>query len=304
MAENNTQYIKLARNLKNKAFYSKDSEKVHLWVHLILCANWQEKEEMLGGKPITCLAGQFTTGRKQLSTQTGISESKIERILTYFEKIEQQIEQQKTSTNRLISILNWDKYQQSEQSFEQRVNNDRTTSEQRVNNDRTTSEHTIRIEEYKEYKNIKNKKKRVLLSEIKISDVTHQNYFKIALEFQKLIRQNIIELKASTRNIDLTKSDAIDDIRLLIENDKFTEDDCRYVYNFLKENQFWKKNILSIKKLREKFNKLLIEAKNGNSEIQQSNSGYRKNTAGNNAEDKKRSVDRLADMAEAILQNT
>jgi len=126
-------HILLSRKLKDKSFYSKDPEKVLLWVHLLLSANWKEREEYLGGKPYICLAGEFTTGRKQLSMQTGISESKIERILTYFEKIEQQIEQRKTSTNRLISILNWSTYQQSEQQNEQQVNNDRTTSEQQVN---------------------------------------------------------------------------------------------------------------------------------------------------------------------------
>ena len=130
-------WIKLHRKFCEKAFYSKDSEKVHLWVHLLMSANHAGKEELLGGKPFFCVSGQFTTGRKQLSSETGISESKIERILTYFEKIEQQIEQQKTSTNRLISILNWGQYQQSEQQIEQQVNNDRTTSEQQVNNDRT-----------------------------------------------------------------------------------------------------------------------------------------------------------------------
>ena len=135
-------YIKIMRELKDKSFYAKDSEKVHLWMHLLLSANWSEREELLGGRPIKCKAGQFTTGRKQLSIQTGISESKIERILTYFEKIEQQIAQQKTNTNRLISVLNWDKYQISEQPIKQRVNNKRTTSEQQVNT----------LQEYKEVK--------------------------------------------------------------------------------------------------------------------------------------------------------
>lgn len=146
-------WIKLHRKFCEKAFYSKDSEKVHLWVHLLMSANHAGKEELLGGKPFFCVSGQFTTGRKQLSRETGISESKIERILTYFEKIEQQIEQQKTSTNRLISILNWGQYQQSEQQIEQRVNNDRTTSEQRVNNDRTH----LKNERKKEREEIKEK---------------------------------------------------------------------------------------------------------------------------------------------------
>lgn len=103
----NEGWIKLYRSLVHKAFYSSDSEKVHLWVHLLLKATHSGREELLGGSPVFCNSGQFTTGRKQLSRETGISESKIERILTYFEKIEQQIEQRKTNTNRLISITKW-----------------------------------------------------------------------------------------------------------------------------------------------------------------------------------------------------
>lgn len=140
-------WIKLHRKLIEKAFYSKDSEKVHLWVHLLLKANHSGYEEMLGGKPIHCNPGQFTTGRKQLARETGICESKVERILSYFEKTEQQIEQQKTSSNRLITVLRWDEYQESEQRSEQQVNNDRTTSEQQVNT----------LQECKNDKNEKNK---------------------------------------------------------------------------------------------------------------------------------------------------
>lgn len=130
-------WISLHRKLMQKAYYSKDSEKVHLWIHLLMKANHDGYEEMLGGKPLLCKPGQFTTGRKQLSSETGISESKIERILTYFEKIEQQIEQQKSTTNRLISILNWAQYQQGKQQNEQRPNNDRTHSNN-DNNDNNT----------------------------------------------------------------------------------------------------------------------------------------------------------------------
>lgn len=43
---------------------------------------------------------------------------------------------------------------------------------------------------------------------------------------------------------------------------------------------------------------------NGDSKIHTAGGTYRQNTAGGNAEDKKRSVDRLADMAETILQNS
>ncbi|MCX6222447.1 MAG: hypothetical protein NTZ69_15860 [Bacteroidia bacterium] len=104
-----------------------------MWIHILMNANHKPTEEILGGKTIECNPGQFTTGRKQLANNTGISESKIERLLTKFEKIEQQIEQRKTTTNRLITVLYWSDYQETEQQTEQRPNNDRTTTEQRPN---------------------------------------------------------------------------------------------------------------------------------------------------------------------------
>ena len=125
-------WIKLHRRLAEKAFYSKDSEKVHLWIHLLFKATHTGREETLGGYPYICKPGQFTTGRKQLALETGISESKIERILTYFEKIEHQIEQRTTSLNRLISIVNWDKYQKGEHQIEQQPNSDRTATEHTI----------------------------------------------------------------------------------------------------------------------------------------------------------------------------
>lgn len=138
-------WIKLYRKLQEKAFYRKDSEAVHLWIHILISANHAEREETLGGKTIVCKPGQFTTGRKQLAESTGINESKIERLLKKFEEIEQQIEQQKTSTNRLITVRSWSEYQGAEQESEQQPNNDRTTTEQRPNT----------LEEYKEVKNVK-----------------------------------------------------------------------------------------------------------------------------------------------------
>ena len=120
-------WVKIHRQLKEKAYY-KDSEFVHLWLHLLLCANHCNGEYLNGYEIIKLNKGQFITGRKKLSLETGISESKIERILKVFES-EQQIEQQTNSRNRLISIVSWDKYQETEQQ----KNRKRTASGQQVN---------------------------------------------------------------------------------------------------------------------------------------------------------------------------
>jgi hypothetical protein len=125
-------WIKIHRQLKEKAYY-KDSEFIHLWLHLLLCANHANGEYLNGYEIIKLKKGQFVTGRKKLSLETGISESKIERILKVFES-EQQIEQQTNSRSRVISILSWDKYQQTEQQVDSKW----TANEQQVdtnNND-------------------------------------------------------------------------------------------------------------------------------------------------------------------------
>ena len=108
--------------------------------------------------------------------------------------------------------------------------------------------------------NIKQYKK-LLLSEIKISDFPNLNedYFNIAKAFMELFRSNLIEAGASTRNVDRAKGTCIDDIRLMIEVDKYTIEDLRDVYSFIKKDAFWKQNILSTSKLREQMDKLKLK---------------------------------------------
>ena len=135
-------WVKLYRKLENSSFYH-DSRIVHLWLHILIKAYAFEGKTFFGGEEITVNPGQFVTGRKKLSTETGIEESKIQRSLKVFEKC-RMIEQQTNSQSRLITVLNWDMYQGSEQQ----MNNKRTASEQRVNTKRE------RKKEEKEINNI------------------------------------------------------------------------------------------------------------------------------------------------------
>lgn len=111
--------------------------------------------------------------------------------------------------------------------------------------------------------NVKDYRK-VLLSEVS-SDVVNQEYFEAAKSFQELFKQNLEEAGASTAIIDKAKGTWIDDIRLMIEADKYSMDDLRGAYVFLQKNEFWKKNILSTKKLRERMPRIKMEMHNGKS---------------------------------------
>lgn len=116
-----TGWIKIHRKLRKKSYYNK-SHYVHLWVELLLLASHGDTEFMWNGKTQKLNKGQFVTGRKQLSESTGIPETSVERLLTFYEK-DRQIGQQKNNKFRLITILNWESYQQNGQQ----ADNKRTT---------------------------------------------------------------------------------------------------------------------------------------------------------------------------------
>lgn len=125
-------WIKLHRKTLENPVVCKDSDYIAVWVYLLMNATHKEHPAVFGGDKISLQPGQLITGRKKISERFNISESKVQRILKSFE-IEQQIEQQTNNKNRLISILSWSDYQDTEQQDEQPVNNKRTTTEQPVN---------------------------------------------------------------------------------------------------------------------------------------------------------------------------
>lgn len=137
-------WIKLHRKMLDNPIIIKDSDYLAVWVYLLLNTTHKEYDVLFKGKRTTLKKGQLLTGRKSISEKLKIDENKVQRILKTLEN-EQQIEQQKSNKNRLITIVSWDKYQQDEQQIEQQLNNKRTTSEQQVNTN-------------KNVKNIKNDK--------------------------------------------------------------------------------------------------------------------------------------------------
>ena len=125
-------WVKSYRKILENPIVCKDADYFAVWNYLLLSATHKETPALFKGKKITLMPGQLITGRKVISEKFRVSESKVYRILNAF-KSEQQIEQQTSNQNSLITILNWEKYQDNEQPIKQPVNNKRTTSEQPVN---------------------------------------------------------------------------------------------------------------------------------------------------------------------------
>ena len=125
--DSNNGWIKLHRKLLDNPVVMKDSDHLAVWIYLLLNASHTEYPVLFGGKKISLKAGQLITGRKSIASTLNMSESKVTRVIEML-KSEHQIEQQTSNKNRLITIVNWELYQQSEHQIEQQVNNNRTTS--------------------------------------------------------------------------------------------------------------------------------------------------------------------------------
>lgn len=148
-------WVKLHRQMLDSSFHNKPSY-VSLWVTLLLMANHKTTKFMWNGEETEVKSGQIITGRKALSEQTGIAESTIEDILKVLKR-QHQIQQQTTTKYRLITILNWDTYQSSDSTS----NNKATTKQQQTDT----------------YKNDKNEKKDIYIADKSANDNKLQDLY-------------------------------------------------------------------------------------------------------------------------------
>lgn len=140
--KNEGNWITLNRKMLENPVVNKDAAHTAIWVYLLLSAQHKRTQATFNGMVITLEAGQLIVSRKEIAEHYGLDESKVQRVLKFFEN-EQQIEQRTTPNKRLITIKNWCKYQEYEQRNEQRVNNDCTTTEQHNNNETKKQEYTL-----------------------------------------------------------------------------------------------------------------------------------------------------------------
>jgi hypothetical protein len=149
MSTNTDGWVKVYRQILENPIVCKDSAHFAVWVYLLLKATHKEIEVVFKGQKILLKCGQLITGRKIISQQFDIPEWTVQRILKTLEN-EQQIAQQTSTQNRLISVLNWELYQVDEQQIEQQVHNECTTNAQRMHTNKN-----VRSKECKNDKKIK-----------------------------------------------------------------------------------------------------------------------------------------------------
>lgn len=123
-------YVKIWRCIDNNPIATKPNYLV-VWMFVLRFANHKDKSIIWNNKKTLIKRGSFITSAQKISKGTGVARGTVERILKYL-KNEEMIEELITQRFRLISVMNYDKYQKSEELNEEQVRNKRGTSEEQV----------------------------------------------------------------------------------------------------------------------------------------------------------------------------
>ena len=158
-------WVRLWRKLDDNPM-ARDPFWVAVWTYLLRNATHRAHDVMWCGQRKTLQPGQLILGRHALAFQTGVSESRIRRILKRL-VFDQQIDQQTTNQSSLITIRNWELYQANDQRNSQQIASDRPATDQRP----TTNKNGENGENGKNGETIEAPRKRVIFTPPTLQEV-------------------------------------------------------------------------------------------------------------------------------------
>jgi uncharacterized phage protein (TIGR02220 family) len=120
-------WIKLHRTIQNSKF-GKNPELFHLFAVILLRANHKDGFTKDG---TLIKAGQFMTSQIGLANEFKYKEMKMHRMLSRL-KSEGQIDVSATSKNTIITVTNWEYYQQGDGVIDEQVRNKQGSDEEQV----------------------------------------------------------------------------------------------------------------------------------------------------------------------------
>ena len=143
-------WIKLHRKLLDKPIWNCSTmEQKVILITILMMANHEENEWEWKGEKYVCLPGQFITSLEKIAKMAGkdISIQNVRTALLRFENYEF-LTNESTNKNRLITICNWEQYQEKNNKANKQTNRQLTSNQQAANRQLTTNKND------KECKNI------------------------------------------------------------------------------------------------------------------------------------------------------
>jgi len=216
----NRGYVRLWRK-SLEAGWIKNHKLWAFWTWCLLKASHKKFDAIVGLQRVNLLPGQFVFGLKKASEETGLTIREIRTILNFLKK-SGNLTIKTTNKFSVITIINWNSYQAEESEYN--TQNDK----QKENK----GKHTKTIK----HKSFLSDSDEVRLAEFLLGKIISRNpKFKKPKNIQSWAKQ----------------------IDYMIRLDNRTPEEIREIIEWCQKDPFWRGNILSTAKLREKFDQLV-----------------------------------------------
>lgn len=242
----------------------RDSQAVHLWLHLILKANHTDEEVNTDIGMMIVRRGQMITGRPTLVSETFIPDNKVKSLLRTFESKGMINIESKGRKFSLISIVKYDDFQsQNCPTDVQQISNANTSKNAPLSDVCPTDVQRLSINNnnilntnvFNDRPRISKSSPRKAKPEAAVSSPKGDKWGTADdLKAAQWIFQLITRISPSAKTPNW--SGWANDVRLMREQDGRTHSDICQMFKFANQDNFWKSNILSPAKLREKWTQL------------------------------------------------
>ena len=150
-------WIKLYKGIMESAVWS-DALRLKAWIHILLSANYKDKEWFKGGQIVKIKRGQFVTSMRKLSIEWKCSRETVRRILEQFTELHMIRHEVVPGKYTIITVVKYEDFQSSKNVY---CDTDEATDQSTdQSTDKATDQSTdlTRHKNNKKYKNKKNKK--------------------------------------------------------------------------------------------------------------------------------------------------
>ena len=234
-------WIMLHRKVRDHWLFTEKRtfSKFEAWVDLLMEVNHKDNKFMLGGELIEVKRGQTLTSIRQLCDRWNWSNTKVSKFLRTLEA-DGMLTLKSDTKKTLVTVEKYDVYQSHE--------DEKTTPKRHADDAEATQKHTNNNDNNdNNEKNDNNKKPS--RHKYEICDM------QLAEKLHSLILQN--DPNAKKPNLEKWAND----VRLMREKDGRTVEQIDYLITWCQQDSFWKSNILSTSKLREKATALITKIK-------------------------------------------
>ena len=247
--EENQGCIKLHRKFLKWEWYD-DINTSRFFLHCLFRANHKDKK----WRGTMIKRGQFISSLSKLAKECGLSVRSVRTSISRL-KSTHELTHQTTSKYSLITLVNYDKYQKID------TPNDKVSDKQTTNKRQAKDKQTTTNKNVKNIKNDKECKELKVLPNIYPQIKNLEQIQDLVINFYDYQYQHFPkQLRIYRSNKDKLVADSVQVIDRLIRIDGYTLDEVKLTLQSAVKDEFWQKQIISLKGLRKR-------SKNGNTKF-------------------------------------